>query len=86
MKKEDVIRMAREAGAVFSLDGKVHSFEFEGSLERFAELVVAATCKELEVELLKLASGIAAPSQYIQGRWDVVGEFQDVLRARGNKT
>ena len=36
-----VIEMAREAGAVFPADGSYHKFEFEGSLERFAELVRA---------------------------------------------
>ena len=36
-----VIEMAREAGAVFPADGSYHKFEFEGSLEAFAELVRA---------------------------------------------
>ena len=36
-----VIEMAREAGAVFPADGSYHKFEFEGSLERFATLVIA---------------------------------------------
>jgi hypothetical protein len=36
-----VIEMAREAGAVFPADGSYHKFEFEGSLDRFAELVRA---------------------------------------------
>ena len=36
-----VIEMAREAGAVFPADGSYHKFEFEGSLERFADLVRA---------------------------------------------
>ncbi len=38
--------------------------------------------KELEQELLKLRGGVASVSDYIQGRWDLIGEFQDVLRAR----
>jgi len=37
----------------------------------------------LEAELLKLKKGIASNSDYIQGRWDLIGEFQDVIRARG---
>jgi hypothetical protein len=41
MSKQDIIRMAREAGAVFPGDGSYHCFEFEGSLERFAALVAA---------------------------------------------
>jgi hypothetical protein len=36
-----VIEMAREAGAVFPADGSYHKFEFDGSLERFAALVIA---------------------------------------------
>ena len=42
MTREEIIRMAREAGAVFPADGSYHKFEFEGSLERFAALVAAA--------------------------------------------
>ncbi len=40
--------------------------------------------KELEQELLKLSKGVASTSDYIQGRWDLIGEFQDAIRARGN--
>ena len=39
----------------------------------------------LEAELLKLKKGIASNSDYIQGRWDLIGEFQDVIRASGHK-
>jgi len=39
MKYEDIIRMAREAGATFPADGSWHTFEFPGTIERFAELV-----------------------------------------------
>ena len=42
----DVVEMAREAGAVFPADGSYHKFEFEGSLERFAELVRADALAE----------------------------------------
>ena len=42
MNREDIIRMAREAGAVFPADGSYHRFESEESLERFAELVASA--------------------------------------------
>ena len=41
MSKEEIIRLAREAGAVFPADGSWHKFETEGSLERFAALVAA---------------------------------------------
>jgi hypothetical protein len=41
MTRQEIIRMAREAGAVFPADGSYHTFEFDGSLERFAALVIA---------------------------------------------
>jgi hypothetical protein len=34
----------------------------------------------MEAELLKLRKDIAANSEYIQGRWDLIGEFQDIIR------
>jgi len=51
---------------------------------RFAAAIRADERKQLEAELLKLKDGVAASSDYIQGRWDLIGEFQDVIRARGN--
>ena len=39
MNREDIIRMAREAGAVFPADGSYHRFESEENLEHFAALV-----------------------------------------------
>ena len=47
------------------------------------EDAVKAERKHLEAELLKLKDGVAASSDYIQGRWDLIDEFQDVIRARG---
>ena len=47
------------------------------------EDAVQAERKHLEAELLKLKDGVAASGDYIQGRWDLIGEFQDVIRARG---
>ena len=41
MTREDIIRMAREAGAVFPADGSYHRFESE-ELESFAALVASA--------------------------------------------
>lgn len=35
---------------------------------------------EMEAELLKLKKDIAANRDYIQGRWDLIGEFQDIIR------
>ena len=42
MNRQDIIRMAREAGAVFPADGSYHRFEAEEDLERFAALVASA--------------------------------------------
>jgi hypothetical protein len=42
MTREDVIRMAREAGAVFPGDGSYHTFERIIDLEHFAFLVAEA--------------------------------------------
>ena len=52
-------------------------------LMTLVERVVAEEREALEAELLKLKKGIASNSDYIQGRWDLIGEFQDVIRARG---
>ena len=52
-------------------------------LQLFTKLVAEKEREALEVELLKLKKGIASNSDYIQGRWDLIGEFQDVIRARG---
>ena len=79
MSRDDIIRMAREAG----LPGSWDLNWFDPYLEPFAALVAAAEREALERELLKLKQGVAANSDYIQGRWDLIGEFQDVIRARG---
>tara|TARA_R110000822_G_C15100897_1_gene471864 strand:- start:188 stop:484 length:297 start_codon:yes stop_codon:yes gene_type:complete len=41
MTKDDIIRMAREAGAAFPSVGIWHRFDSPEELERFAKLVVA---------------------------------------------
>ena len=41
MDRDTVIALARRAGAVFPSDGSWHKFEGDGSLERFAALVIA---------------------------------------------
>jgi hypothetical protein len=81
MTREEIIKIAQEAGWNWP---EIQTTSIEDRLERFTNLVAAAERKELEVELLKLARGVASTSDYIQGRWDLIGEFQDVIRARGN--
>ena len=81
---QDIIPMAREAGAIhIHKNPKEFAVVGNRSIERFAALVAAAEREALEAELLKLKQGIAGPSQYIQGRWDLIGEVQDLIRARG---
>jgi hypothetical protein len=41
--------------------------------------------QQLLAELLKLKKGVASVSQYVQGRWDLIGEFEDIILARGKK-
>ena len=55
MNREDIIRMAREAGAVFPADGSYHRFESEESLEAFAALVASAE-REACAKMLEAAS------------------------------
>lgn len=52
-------------------------------MRAYAKKSVLLERDALEAELLKLKNGVAANSDYIQGRWDLIGEFQDVIRARG---
>ena len=59
--------------------------EFYEEMELFAKLVAKKERGALEVELLKLKQGVASKSDYIQGRWDLIGEFQDIIRARGQE-
>jgi hypothetical protein len=55
----------------------------DSELRGMVEMAVAAERDALEAELLKLKKGIGASNEYIQGRWDLIGEFQDIIRARG---
>jgi hypothetical protein len=77
MNKRD-IELAKQAG--------FDSFDVElcQSIVNLADTIRADERAALEAELLKLKDGVAASSDYIQGRWDLIGEFQDVIRARGN--
>ena len=78
MTKDEIIRMAREAGFLMENSAAIQA------AVNFAHFVAAAERAALEAELLKLKKGIAANREYIQGRWDLIGEFQDAIRTRGN--
>ena len=54
-------------------------------LQEHVRKAVQAEREILEVELLKLKKDVGGPSQYIQGRWDLIGEFQDIIRARNKQ-
>ena len=54
----------------------------ESGLEEHIDKKMNKELETLEQELLKLKSGVASNSDYIQGRWDLIGEFQDIIRAR----
>jgi len=95
MTKEEIIEMAKEAGLAIgvALDGSKSVGKHEdksfavGRLPlddfvAFAKLVAEKEREALEVELLKMKQGVASKSDYIQGRWDLIGEFQDIIRAK----
>ena len=83
MTQDEIIEMARQAGLHIATDINWMPIIGLKYAEAFAKLVAAKERESLEVELLKLKQGVAANSDYIQGRWDLIGEFQDVIRARG---
>jgi hypothetical protein len=80
-RKRTIVDLAREAG--FEQVGHDSFQELTARMEAFAALVREDEREALEVELLKLKKGIAGPTDYVQGRWDLIGEFQDIIRARG---
>ena len=71
MDRDTIIRLAREAGAVFSADGSRHEFETQKTLERFAVLVAeheraaerkecAKVCDEIDRRWINQADKCAA--------------------------
>lgn len=86
---DEIKELADSVGAVYPVmfmgrhDGVLFT---ETELETFVALVAKRERDALEAELLKLKKGIGGSSMYIQGRWDVIGEFQDIIHARENRT
>jgi len=79
MTSDDVIRMARQAGAVFPADGSWHKFEFPGTLELFADLVAEAERNECE----KVCEDVI---DRVKPLYSVTAEnCVKAIRARGNK-
>ena len=85
MTQDEIIEMARQAGCPMANMMPMYFTDTQllVMLKAFAKLVAEKEREALEAELLKLKKGIASNSDYIQGRWDLIGEFQDVIRARG---
>jgi len=78
MTKEEIIEMARKAGLIDP--DFTPSKWYADQYADFAKLVAEKEREALEVELLKLKQGVVANSDYIQGRWDLIGEFQDIIK------
>jgi hypothetical protein len=81
MTRDDIIRLAREAGIVdWSLHGRLESKE--EALERFAALVAAAereACAKLCEEIAKDNDAEGADIDWVTGNM----ECADYIRARG---
>ena len=74
MTKDEIIRMAREAGAIFPADGSYHCFEIPGTLERFAALVAAHEREACAKEFDERDNGIGFYDPH---------EPAEIIRARG---
>jgi hypothetical protein len=86
MTKDDIIKLAREAGFADS-EGVVHAAY---QLEAFANLVAAALRDEMWESAMKLvAEAVAAERDFcakvcdeLQQQWRPAGECADAIRAR----
>jgi hypothetical protein len=85
MNQYSILEMAREAGLLRGGDGWTMPHRWGiTELERFAALVSAHERKELEQEIVRLTR-VGSVSQYVQGRWDLASELQEILKARGDE-
>lgn len=83
MNQDEILKMARDSGMeLYGLGRDRTNFVF--ILERFAALVSAHERKELEQEIVRLTR-VGSVSQYVQGRWDLASELQEILKARGGE-
>lgn len=71
MNRADMERMAQEAGIVVTGE----------AVWKLCEMVAAEERRALAQELLKLTR-VGAASQYVQGRWDLASDLEQVLKAR----
>lgn len=84
MTQVDLLLLWNEAGGKYSNDPQLYDILTirDTDLERFAALILTAERSALEAAVLQLRRGVGAHHQYIQGRWDAIGEVQDLIRAR----
>ena len=86
MTKDDIIRMALEAGFSFDANFSIYIEDRDGGcdaeLERFANLVAAAereACAGLRKEIVLIGGPF---TQYESGFWDALRKYEDAIRAR----
>ena len=72
MNREDIIRMAREAG----IDWHKHWDDEENRLERFAALVAAAAKAEENEACAKVCEPLLERPCGYQGAWEGYGKFK----------
>ena len=80
MTNEEVMQLMTNMGLH---EGGIENWVIDNAWVLVVNKAIEKEREALEAELLKLKKGIASNSDYIQGRWDLIGEFQDVIRARG---
>ena len=59
--------------------------DFKSAYQDLIDEAIKDERQQLLAELLKLKNGVGSVSEYVQGRWDMIGEFQDIILARGKK-
>ena len=86
MTNDEIIELVKQTDLLGIIDSQYYENElWIPDVVEFAKLVAEKEREALEVELLKMKQGVVANSDYIQGRWDLIGEFQDIIRARGQE-
>ena len=80
MTNEEVMQLMTDMGLH---EGGIENWVMDNAWVLVVNKAIEKEREALEAELLKLKKGIASNSDYIQGRWDLIGEFQDAIRARG---
>ena len=80
MDREDIIRMAREAGLAYGSDEKPLN-----SVTRFAALVAAAARAEENEACAKVCEILGAEDDSFYAEFSGATDCADAIRARGNK-